>query len=158
METLVAHDESVPPDGEERTVRLQAKEPGLHRITLNDGGDMTRIAWEPGTPMTVRSGHDSPARLGGRYHLYFYVPKGTDVVGMYASGRGDLRDGDGNVLFTFDGKKANYYSVPVPEGQDGRLWKLHHSSGQRRLMNVPPYLARSAEELLLPREVVGGER
>ena len=153
-ETFVAHDESVPPDGEERPVRLQAEEPGLHRITVNDGGDMTRVSWDAGVPMTVLSSHADPARLGSRYHLYFYVPRGADVVGMYASGRGDLRDGEGNVLFTFDGTKADYLSVPVPEGQDGRLWKLHHNSGQRRLMNVPPYLARSAEELLLPREVV----
>ena len=108
--------------------------------------------------MTVLSSHDCPASLSGRYRLYFYVPKSTKVVGMYASGQGDLRDGDGNVQFTFDGKEANYYSVPVPEGQDRRLWKLHHSSGQRRLMNVPPYLARSGEELLLPREVVEGDR
>ena len=33
--------------------------------------------------------------------------------------------------------------MPVPEGQDGRLWKLENAGGQKPLMTVPPYLARN---------------
>jgi hypothetical protein len=44
--------------------------------------------------------------------------------------------------------------VPVKPGEDGRLWKFHQCAGQRLLMTVPPYLARSGKELLLPAEVV----
>ncbi len=40
------------------------------------------------------------------------------------------------------------------EGEDGKFWKVESSQGGRRLMTVPPYLARTSEELLLPTEVV----
>ena len=42
----------------------------------------------------------------------------------------------------------------VPPGTDGKLWKIEQASGVGNLMTVPPYFARSAEERLLPREVV----
>ena len=47
-----------------------------------------------------------------------------------------------------------FFKIEVPPGADGALWKFEHCLGQRLLMTVPPYLARSGEELLLPREVV----
>jgi hypothetical protein len=46
----------------------------------------------------------------------------------------------------------------VPPGLDGRLWKFHQCAGERRLMTVPPYLARNERELLLPAEVVEKDR
>ena len=49
-------------------------------------------------------------------------------------------------------------SLRSPEGQDGRLWKLENAGGQKLLMTVPPYLARSEKELLSPREVVTADR
>ena len=51
-----------------------------------------------------------------------------------------------------------YFVVPVPEGQDGRLWQVDRSRAQLRLLSVPPYLARNQRELLLPREVVQADR
>jgi len=153
-ETHVAHDESVPPDGVERTVKLRAKETGLHKVTLNDGNDLTLVSWAPGTLMTILSTLDSPAQLGSRWDLCFYVPKGTKVVGLYADGLGSIQDGSGKTVFTFDGHKAGFHSLPVAPGQDGALWRFVNSTGTRRLMTVPPCLARSGAELLLPREVV----
>jgi hypothetical protein len=50
--------------------------------------------------------------------------------------------------------EEGWFNVPVPEGQDGKLWTLKNSRGQRLLMTVPPYLARNGQELLLPTEVV----
>jgi hypothetical protein len=44
--------------------------------------------------------------------------------------------------------------VSVPDGQDGQLWRFRYARGPVRLLTVPPYLARSGDELLLPREVV----
>jgi len=37
------------------------------------------------------------------------------------------------------------------------LWKFVQNIGQRLMMTVPPYLARSAAERLLPREVVNAD-
>ena len=103
--------------------------------------------------MTVCSSPAEPAGFHGRWSLYFYVPKGTKTVGGFSDGVGTLLDGQGNKIHTFDGKPG-YFSIPVPSGHDGRLWKFQQCAGQRLLMTVPPYLARNARELLLPAEVV----
>ncbi len=154
-ETKVAHDASVPPDGAEHTVRLAARQRGLHKIVVNDGNDMTRVAWTPGTPITLCSSLDEPLNLSGRWTLYFYVPPGTKVIGMFGGGAGQIVDPDGKSAFVLDQRKLGYYSVPVSPGQDGQLWRIQQASGAVRLLTVPPYLARSADELLLPRETVG---
>jgi hypothetical protein len=154
-ETKVAHDASVPPDGTEHAVRLTAQQRGLHKIVVADGNDMTRVAWAPGTPITLRSSLDEPLNLSGRWTLYFYVPPGTKLIGLFGGGAGQVLDPDGKSTFGLAERKLGYYSVRVPPGQDGKLWKIQQASGAVRLLTVPPYLARSPEELLLPRETVG---
>jgi hypothetical protein len=57
------------------------------------------------------------------------------------------------VIHEFDGKPG-YFNVPVPAGQDGKAWAFGNTAGRRLLMTVPPCLARSPAELLLPAEVV----
>ena len=142
------------PDGVERTIVLRAGHAGLHKITVSDGNDATRVRWEAAAPMTIVSSRRRPAKLSTRWSLYFYVPKGTKTVGLFADGGGSLRDGAGATVFTFDGRKPGFHSIPVPKGRQGTLWKFHECTGQRLLLTVPPFLARSEAELLLPREVV----
>lgn len=152
-ETVVDHGESAP-DGVERLIMLRARDTGLHKITVSDGDDMTRVSWNPGTPMTIVSSLDEPASLSGSWSLYFYVPKETEVVGLYADGSGTLLDGSGSVAYTFNGTKAGFRRIKVSPGQDGKLWKFHGNTGIKRLVTVPPYFAADATGLLLPREVV----
>lgn len=156
----VDRDDSVPPDGEQRRIVLTSPYSGLHRLEWTDGSDMTQVVFPPDLPMTICSSLQKPMRLGGRWDLYFYVPRGTKVVGGYTdSTRGTLLDSDGNVVFDFSTMDAaGYFSVPVPTGQGGTLWKFHNSRGKRMLMTVPPYLATSVETMLLPREVVESGR
>ncbi len=156
----VDHDDSVPPDGEQRRIVLTSPYSGLHRLEWNDGSDMTSVIFPKDLPLTIRSTLEEPMRLGGRWDLYFYVPRGTAVVGGYSdSTRGRMLDGDNTVVFDFSTMHAaGYFSVPVPARQDGRLWKFSDSSGSRMLMTVPPYLATSVETLLLPREVVESDK
>jgi hypothetical protein len=85
--------------------------------------------------------------------LYFYVPRGTTVISGFADGAGELQNPDGTTAHTF-GDAPRAFSVPVPAGSDGTLWKFYHGNGRRLLMTVPPYMARTSQELLLPREVV----
>ncbi|MFW6169368.1 MAG: DUF4838 domain-containing protein [Planctomycetota bacterium] len=155
----VDRDESVPPDGKEREVVLTSPYSGLHRLQWNDGSDMTRVVWPEGLPFTIRSTLEDQMRLRGRWDLYFYVPPGTKVVGGYTSSTvGRLLDGDGNEVFDFSQMAAaGYFSVDVAEGQDGMPWEFDNSRGQRMLMTVPPYMAPSGKQLLLPREVVEGK-
>ncbi|MDP7288102.1 MAG: DUF4838 domain-containing protein [Phycisphaerae bacterium] len=142
------------PDDVERTIVLQAKQTGLHKITVSDGNDATRVRWPDNTPMTIVSSRPAPANLSMRWSLYFYVPKGAKTVGLFADGAGTLLDGSGNTLIKFDARKPGFHSIPVPKGQSGKLWKFHQCSGKRILLNVPPQLARNERELLLPKQLV----
>lgn len=148
----VAHLE-IEPDKKPHELRLETKFPGLHRVEVSDSGQGSLITWPDGMPMTVVSSTEQPAKLYGRWHLYFYVPKGTKIIGGFAEGEGFLLDPAGKTAHTF-AAKPGYFSVQVPAGQDGQLWSFKHSAGNRQLMTVPPCLARDAGELLLPQEIV----
>ncbi|MDB6155358.1 MAG: hypothetical protein JWL90_3811 [Chthoniobacteraceae bacterium] len=161
----VAVREDYKPDGEERALSLKSPYPGLHRIESYDGGDYTRITWPAGLPVTVDSGMDTPdvtSQFRGPWTLYFYVPKKTRLIGGWASRianwapkiSGKLLAPDGMEMLDFSKLDDGFFKVEVPPGMDGALWKLETNVGQRLLMTVPPYLARSGDELLLPREVI----
>ena len=148
---------AVAPDKQSHDVSLRSTIRGLQRLHLSDGGDGTEITWPVGTPLTIRSDPANPALLHGRWTMYFYVPRGTKVVGGFADGPGELHDPDGKTVHKF-GDAPGYFNVSVPAGYDAKLWRFSHGNGRRLLMTVPPYLARHAKELLLPREVVERDR
>ncbi len=148
---------SVPPDEETREIVLGSPYEGLHELKWSDGHDRTDIVFPDDRAMTVRSCMERPARLRNNRHLYFYVPKGTETVGGYTTHRRTrILDGDGNRVLDFGDVEGGegYFNIPVPEGQDGRLWKHERGYGTLMLMTVPPYFARNERGLLLPREVV----
>jgi hypothetical protein len=142
----------IPPTRTPEAVALQTMFTGLHRLEILAGGG-ANTTWTEGLPMTIESSFERPGEFHGRWTLYFYVPRGTKTVGGFSEGEGKLRSADGTLTHTFDGKPG-FFSIPVPPDQAGRLWKFEACAGDKMLMTVPPYLARSAEELLLPREVV----
>ncbi|MEO8351020.1 MAG: DUF4838 domain-containing protein, partial [Chthoniobacteraceae bacterium] len=164
----VATREDYLPDGQERLLTLTTPHPGLHRLETYDGGDMTHITWPKGMPVSVESGLDTPditSHFRGPWTLYFYVPCGTKIVGGWASRvanwapkiSGRLLAPDGTEMLDFGKREDGFFKVDVPAGADGALWKFENSLGQRLLMTVPPYLARSGDELLLPREVIAAD-
>jgi len=164
QEKVVTDDTSVKPDGQTYDVVLRTPDPGLHRVEAVDGGDYTRIVWPEELAVSIPSAIDTPGLTSmfyGAWNLYCYVPKGTTVVGGWASRiatwaprlAGVLRDADGNALLDFGAREDGWFSVPVPKGQDGRLWKFENSQGVRQLMTVPPYLFWN-NNTLLPKEVV----
>jgi hypothetical protein len=161
----VASDDSYRADGKTYEIALRTPHAGLHKLETIDGGDFTRITWPTGVAVTVESGIDTPtvtSHFRSAWSLYFYVPKGTKEVAGWASRianwaprvAGKLLDSDGNVQLDFAKLEEGWFKVAVPTGQDGKLWKFESSQGQRLLMTVPPFLARTADELLLPEEVV----
>lgn len=155
-ETLAAQDRSVPPDGAEHAVTITVKEPGLYRLTLDDGSDRTLMKWDCPLPLTIRSTAD--AAMNKNYTdpwlMYFYVPKGTKLVGFFGGEHGEIRDSANRPLFWLNGREPGYYAVDVPDGQDGKLWSVRYGRGAVRLLTVPPCFARNTAELLLPAEVV----
>jgi hypothetical protein len=153
----VARDESVPPDGQPHSVTLKSPFAGLHTVQLSDGSDMTDVEFPAGLPLTVMSTLDKrPPALGSPWSLFFYVPRQTTLVGGYTDNRtGKVLDGSGKTVFDFSKlEDPGYFRIPVPAGSDGALWKFEKCAGMRLLMTVPPYLARTAQDLLLPSEVV----
>lgn len=155
--TLVAEDNSVPPDGKSRRVTFDVDEPGSYRIDINDGADLTQVTWPDGQPMSWKmSLEDHPRSMSGRWYLYFYVPEDTARIGIYSSATsGEMRNPEGKAaldLSAVGDSSGKFLSVPVPTGMDGKLWKMHHIAGTVCLLNVPPFLARSGEELVLPAE------
>jgi len=153
----VAHGE-VAPSRTAESVELKSTFPGLQRIEIVGGG-AAQTTWEDNgtTPMTIESSVESPGRFHGRWTLYFYVPRGTKTIGGFSDGPGTLRNGSGAVALKFE-EKPGYFNVPVPDGEDRKLWRFEQCAGDKTLMTVPPFLARSAAELLLPREVVDRDR
>jgi hypothetical protein len=161
----VAESGAVKADGKTYDVALKTPYDGLHRVEVTDGGDYTRIAWPEGMPVMVPSGIDTPTCqtfFRGGWTMYAYVPKGTAEIGGWAARvaawapriSGTLKDPDGNAVLDFGKMEEGWFKVAVPPGQDGRLWKFENSQGMRQLMTIPPCLARSGRELMLPREVV----
>lgn len=150
--TLIAEDASVPPDGVEKKVRLAIPEPGVYRIDLDDGNDMTRVTWPEGQAMSwIMSLEDFPASFTGRWTLYFFVPEGIKSIGLYsAASAGHLLDPEGNVATDLKNEGGGFLSVPVSEGMSGRIWKISQAGGSVRFLNVPPFLARTPKELVLP--------
>lgn len=143
----------VAPDRADHEVALSTTHSGLHRLEVNDSAAGTWIDFPAGQTCTLASTPESPPGMHGRWSLYFYVPPGAKTIGGYAAGEGALHDPAGKLAHTFP-QQPGYFSVPVPAGSDGQLWQFRQSIGDRLLMTVPPYLARSGAELLLPAEVV----
>jgi hypothetical protein len=154
-ETLVAQDDSAPPDGQPHAIKLPITEPGTYRVTVEDGHDKTLVEWDCPLPMAMKSTADEPMNgTYGSWMMYFYVPKGTRTIGFFGGQHGEIRDAADRPLFWLNGREPNYYSVEVPDGQDGQIWSVRYGRGAIQLLTVPPYFARSAAELLLPAEVV----
>ncbi len=150
--TLVVEDASVQPDGKEHAVKLQLNEPGTYRIDLNDGHDLTRVTWPEGQIMSWKMALDDfPQSMSGRWSLYFYVPKGTKKIGFYSAARaGAILRPDGKTAIVLKSKSGEFLSLAVPEGMDDQLWKIHNAAGKICLLNVPPFLAKSSEQLVIP--------
>jgi len=128
----------------------------MHRIETWDGGDYTRITWLAGLPVTIESGietSDIRQSLRRNWSLYFYVAEGNEDRRRLGRARGELgvEKSSGKILvatakWSRIQRRRRLVQRAGPAGQDGKLWKFDHSEGQRLLMTVPPYLARSGED------------
>ncbi|MCB1237810.1 MAG: DUF4838 domain-containing protein [Verrucomicrobiae bacterium] len=153
-ETLIFEDQSVPPDGVERAVKWTARDPGVYRVDVADGHDLTRVVWPEGQRMSWRATLEDRKDFSGRWSLWFFVPKGTRTLGLYSAAQGgQLLRPDGKPALDLKTESGAFLSTPVPEGMDNTLWRIHSAAGKVALLNVPPWLARSPAELCLPAEL-----
>ncbi len=148
LETEVWRDESVPPDGTNRVVVVKPKRPGLHRLEVNDGNDMTRYGFPAELAVAIPMGAESTPGLNG--DAWFFVPKGTRVLGFFCvAHRGRLCGPDGATIKNL-AKTNGHYSIEVPEGADGHFWSIRGFNGRFRPLTVPPALNINPKKCLIP--------
>jgi hypothetical protein len=122
----------------------------LHTLDIDDQRCGFGLTWKPGARVTFPVRHQTI----GIKRACFYVPRGTRHVAGFAF-RLRLEDADGQLVYTPKEDMAGYFSVEVPPGQDGKLWRAQ--AYELNLLSVPPYVALDAGGLLLPQSVVEAE-
>ena len=148
LETLIQHDRSVPPDGKPRKVIFKPKHAGLHKLFINDNGDMSNIKWPENMAVARPVESESSPELKGTF--YFYVPQGTKLIGFYAkTNRGIICDPNGKNVFKLN-KLNGFYHIPVKPEQCGKLWKLKGLFGVVKFLTVPSSLSLRSKYYLIP--------
>ncbi|MCM8825126.1 MAG: DUF4838 domain-containing protein [Candidatus Omnitrophica bacterium] len=144
---------SVKPDKQEYLITLKTKYQGLHWIEVSDRMAGTKVEFLDKTPLTIFTSLDQQPHFTGRWNFVFYVPKGTKLIGGYATGLGAVLNSSGKKVYSFPGTQT-YFSIPVEQGEDGKIWKIEQATGACVLMTVPSCFARNPWELMLPEEIV----
>jgi hypothetical protein len=145
-----------PADKADHTLKMRSAYAGLHRVELSDSGGGTNLSWPPGQRVVFVASAEENFRLVSTSNFVIFVPQGTASIGGYAESlAGILRQPDGRTAFTFQQMdKPGYFSVPTPPDKTGTCWQLSGMRGKKTLLTVPPYMARSPAELLVPAEVL----
>ena len=153
LETLIQSDRSVPPDGVARKVTFKPKHSGLHKIVINDNGDMSNIKWPDNMAVALPVLNEKAPELNGTF--YFYVPAGTAVLGFFArSARGTIQDPAGKNSFNLT-KRNGYFHIRVKPEQCGKLWKINKMRGMVKFLTVPSHLSLRSTHFLIPKETKG---
>lgn len=143
----------VPSDGKTRSVVLSAPGRGLYRLRVE-----AQVHYRLAFPATLPSAQTSPLISVSRSGpLYFYVPPGQKYVAFHERSfvRPVIVDGSGTER-PIHGMRG-LISVPVPPGQDGRVWSIRdlHGPYPVHFINLPSLLSLSPHGLLTPRETLG---
>ncbi|QDU80076.1 hypothetical protein Pla110_17980 [Polystyrenella longa] len=157
-ETLTVSKETVLRDQTDEAIKIPIKEQGLYRVDVDSEKLPIVVTFKDGQTATIRSTGDSP--ISDSYKLwrgFFYVPRGTKIIGLVGGDSGEIRDSQGRRLLWLNARQRDFYSVPVPTGEDGKLWEARYVNGDLRLLTVPPLFSTTSQGLLLPREVIQKE-
>lgn len=146
----------VPADGKRHRVVLKAKNAGLYELVVDDGFNETELEWPPGERIVAPSGTDASVYLRSKYSGIFFVPAGCDRIAGYSeTNRGQIENDQGEKIFDFrDLTAPDYFDVAIAPSELPRIFRMEGVVGKKLLMTTPPYLARRASELLVPREVL----
>lgn len=145
----------LPLDGKWHSIRVDVPRPDLYHFQISDFGAGWQIEYAPGRPYVWALERGKRAySLGGTGFLYFYVPEGARQVAYHVEGSAHtVLDASGRQTASIPQQPGNVVVIPVPEGQDGRVWCLKGLSRTHLwFYNCPNYLAAHAEDLLVPGE------
>ncbi len=161
LEDVVSKQDARLEPGETVTLQFSSPHAGLHKFFFRGPRfSGVTVSLDSSKPWSISSGAEAalPSLANMKASsAYFYVPKGTTIIGGHFLGRGLLLAPGGEVVRSFD--KDGFFKIEVPVGLDGRLWRVSGiRGGNLPLFSVPPYFAASPADLLLPREVVEADR
>jgi len=144
----------IEPNKFSQRVKLSSPYKGVHRLEISDGSGGTKVQWPAGQRAVFPASAEESTTFYSDHAMVFFVPKGSKIVGGYTNNRaGKIVTNRGNTVFDFsDMKGPGYFSVEVPKGADNACWSIQGVQGRKLLLTTPPYLARSEDELLIPRE------
>lgn len=139
-----------------REFTITVPAPGLYRLVLTNNEAGSAIVM-PSTLAFGKYVDDRVIRMGWHpnFDAAFYVPKGTTVIGGFAGGANvQLQDANGVKVSGI--LPDNYFTIDVPAGMDGKLWRFKDCT-ECRLYTVPPIVFLDDQNALLPIEVIEAE-
>jgi hypothetical protein len=150
----------LPLDGEKHAIAVKPPKPGLYYLDVDDSAAGWKIEADAAKPLTIVLRADKKlSHQGHMQEMFFYVPKGTKRIDYFWSGGPhNLHGPDGQRLAEIT-TTGQFVHVDVPKGADGQLWSFRQLAlGHLYFFNCPNVIAASRAGLLLPREVVKGDR
>lgn len=133
---------------------LKVPGPGIYQFSAKAGGP----GWEVTMPRELNNAltfeRGGQTRPGYVKESYFYVPKGTKEIVLYAEKGGavTVRDPSDNIAkeVRADGSQV---AIPVAEGADGKVWSVAGKFRNLWFFNVPTVLSPSPRWVFVPTEV-----
>lgn len=140
------------------------KELSFHALKLAvPGAGLYRL--ECRGPLVSKSLQSSPSAFslckspGNRYsmnpdYVFFYVSKGTrQIQYLWEGGSHEFCAPSGAMVKVAEQKLADHVTVPIPDGDDGKVWSFRGRWDTRRFVNIPNYISPTPDVLLIPREL-----
>lgn len=157
-EVVYKNNSPVPPDQKWYNLELKTGKPGFYKIHMDNNVTRFIVDFETVLPITLLAGSKHSMKLKtleqNNNEFYFYVPSDTEELVIFASGKGEIKNGNGDVRIKID--KNQYYKIHLKKEERAQIWKIS-IRGIFKLLTVPPYVSTSPEGLLLPKEVIETE-
>lgn len=146
-------------DKQVKELEIKVPRAGLYFLNYEEFGGGAKFLAVPGLPVALLLDKETPGTVSIP-PLYFYVPKGLRNIQFFTQ---DARPHSWTVRGPDDkvarvvgtkSKVGEVVNIPVPEGQDGKVWWFHDFAfGRLRMLNLPEFVSFSPNQLLVPREV-----
>ena len=155
--------EGKPQMGDKLNLVFPVPAPGLYKFLFHDAGAYGEVNVRKDQNLVLPVSTRHFRAMAHVSDLYFYVPKGSKEINYYYK-RADWQFGGAHQISDSTGKvikevavDGDYVSVPVPAGQDGKVWKIGGPAfglGGFRFFDIPNYFSPNPNKILVPRELV----
>jgi len=141
----IAQETLVSEDVQPVIVRLRAAAEGLYELKVAAAGKQNQTG--------IRVNYEVPGVTSpGVSEGYFFVPRGTEILGVTTSGHAVILDAKGKVMLDewFDNEAPHV--IVVPKGSDNQVW--YFQGPMKDFLGIPPYVAGQRDFMLAPAEIL----